>query len=262
MNAIRTKSLKEILTDKARKLLSLYYTIGYPKIEDADLIFQAISETNKVDFIELGMPYSDPLADGPTIQQTSSVAIRNGVTIHKYFEIAKHLRKQYRIPLIFMGYLNPVMQFGMEKFCKGCVDAGIEGVIIPDLPVEIYEQDYQEIFAANNLLVSFLITPTTSEKRIRKIEERTTGFIYVVSENSITGKNQGTSIEQASYFERLKNMQLQRLTIAGFGIHDYSSFNNACNYFNGAIIGSAFLRVLENENIKESVSNFIQLVKP
>jgi tryptophan synthase alpha chain len=261
MNDIDTKTLKNSLSIPDHKILSLYYTVGYPMIEDIDVIFQSIEETNKVDFIELGMPYSDPLADGETIQFSSTIAIKNGVTLEKYFSIAQQIKQQYKIPLIFMGYLNQIVQLGIEEFCKSCKESGIEGVIIPDLPIDIYERDYQELFKRYNLLVSFLITPTTTDKRIRKIEKLTTGFIYVVSSNNITGNKSEFSHEQTNYFERIQSLMLSKPSVIGFGIHDKESYEIACKYANGGIIGSAFLRKLENKNLGESVKNFIHSIK-
>lgn len=255
-------TLSKLLQLDNRNLLSLYYTVGYPKLDAFDEIFEAIADAKKVDFVELGMPYSDPLADGPTIQKTSSVAIANGVTFEKYFDIAFEIKHRYNIPLVFMGYLNPVLQFGIEDFCIKCLASGIEGIIIPDLPVNVYTAEYKAIFEQYNLLVNFLITPTTSTERIRQIEEATTGFIYVVSSNSITGKLGQLNQEQQKYFERIQSLHLRKPTMIGFGIHDKQSFANACKYANGAIIGSAFLRILEKDDRSKTVQKFIQDIQP
>lgn len=262
MNETKIKTLNDILNSSDGNLLSLYYTLGYPKLEDIEPIFQAIQDSGKVDFIELGMPYSDPLADGPTIQKTSSIAIKNGITIEKYFEIAKDLSNRFKIPIVYMGYLNPIIQFGIDKFCHHCNGAGIEGLIIPDLPVDIYENEYAELFAKHQLSISFLITPTTSEERIRKIADLTTGFVYIVSSSSITGKQGEITDAQKAYFERVKLIIKNKPTMIGFGIYDQSSFNFASRYAKGAIIGSAFLRELEKGNYSKNISSFINSIKP
>jgi tryptophan synthase alpha chain len=254
-------SLKESLNRKSRKLLSLYYTMGYPTIDSIDEIFQAITESGEVDFIELGMPYSDPLADGPTIQKTSSIAIKNGMTISKYFELAKFIHTKYAIPLVFMGYLNQIYQLGKEQFCKLCKKSGIEGVIIPDLPIEIYEKEFQELFEKYDILVSFLITPTTSNERIRQIGGLATGFIYIVSSSSITGNKGDISDSQKKYYERIKACNLQKPTLIGFGIHNKQTYDEACKYADGAIIGSEFLRVMEDDSLRPAIKHFIKSLK-
>lgn len=256
------KSLTEVLHPQNKKLLSLYYTMGYPDMESILPVVEAIYNSGKVDFMELGMPYSDPLADGETIQMSSSVAIKNGITLEKYFDFAVQIRSKFPVPLVFMGYYNAVYQIGIESFCKKCQDAGIEGVIIPDMPLEIYETQVKVIFEQHDLLSCFLITPTTSEKRIRKIEELTIGFIYVVSSNSITGKKGAVSEAQLNYYRFIKSLNLSKPSIMGFGIHDQESFENATQYANGAIIGSEFIRVLSKSTDKQHIIHFLNSIKP
>ena len=257
---IKTK-LEDLLQTNNKGLLSLYYTMGYPAIEDIYTVFKSIDQTNKVDFVELGMPYSDPLADGETIQKSSDIAIKNGMTFSKYFDHAKAIRKITGIPLIFMGYYNQIYQYGIERFCERCKDVGIEGIIIPDLPVEILESKYYNIFKHNGLLINLLITPTTPDERIRKIERLTTGFIYAVSGNSITGKKGEISKTQLDYFRRISSLKLSKPVIIGFGIHDSETYSKVCEYANGAIIGSEFIRILSRGNLNKSIPDFIHTIK-
>jgi tryptophan synthase alpha chain len=210
-----------------------------------------------VDFIELGMPYSDPLADGKTIQASSEVAIKKGMTLKKYFEIVGILQSKEIVPIVYMGYLNQILQFGVEAFCHACKKAGISCVIVPDLPTDIYEKEFKTIFEKHNLLISFLVTPTTSVERIRKIESLTTGFIYVVSSNAITGKTGEMDPKQLAYLKHIKSLKFSKPTIVGFGIHDKKTFESACQFANGAIIGSEFIRNLTDD----TYSDFIKTLK-
>lgn len=243
---------------KDKNILSIYFTAGYPGLNDTQTIISEL-EKSGADLVEIGMPFSDPVADGPVIQQSSEIALRNGMTIHLLFEQLKEIRKSVSIPLILMGYLNPVMQYGVEDFCKKCKETGIDGTIIPDLPLEIYETEYKEIFEKNSLSNIFLVTPQTSDERIRKIDELTTGFIYMVSSSSTTGVKVAVNEIQISYFERIRNMNLCSKRLIGFGISDKASFVKASDYANGAIIGSAFIKAMEGEGVIESkVKAFVQ----
>jgi len=229
---------------KDKNILSIYFTAGYPELNDTQTIIREL-EMNGVDLIEIGIPFSDPVADGPVIQRSSEIALRNGMTIHLLFEQLKAIRESVRIPLILMGYLNPVMQYGMKEFCEKCRETGIDGTIIPDLPLEIYEAEYKEIFEQNRLSNIFLVTPQTTDERIHKIDSASTGFIYMVSSSSTTGGTLGLSSGQVSYFERISRMNLRSKQLIGFGISDKESFEKASEYTNGAIVGSAFIKALE-----------------
>lgn len=243
---------------KDKNILSIYFTAGFPELNDALTIISELGKSG-ADLIEIGMPFSDPVADGPVIQHSSEIALKNGMTINLLFEQLKEIRKSVSIPLILMGYLNPVMQYGIENFCKKCKEIGIDGTIIPDLPLEIFEAEFKEIFEENSLSNIFLITPQTSEDRIRKIDTLSTGFIYMVSSSSTTGVKGAVNEEQISYFERIQNMNLRSKLLIGFGISDKASFEKVSNYTNGAIIGSAFVKALEGEGaIKTKVKAFVQ----
>lgn len=243
---------------KDENILSIYFTAGYPELNDTLKIISQL-ENSGADLVEIGMPFSDPVADGPVIQQSSETALKNGMTVHLLFDQLKEIRKKVSIPLILMGYLNPVLQYGIEDFCKKCKEIGIDGTIIPDLPLEIYETEYKEIFEQNSLSNIFLVTPQTSDERIRKIDALSTGFIYLVSSSSTTGVKGAVNEEQLSYFERILTMNLRSKRLIGFGIYDKSSFEKASGYANGAIIGSAFVKALEGEGkIETKVSDFMQ----
>ena len=243
---------------KDENILSIYFTAGYPELNDTLKIISQL-ENSGADLVEIGMPFSDPVADGRVIQQSSETALKNGMTVHLLFDQLKEIRKKVSIPLILMGYLNPVLQYGIEDFCKKCKEIGIDGTIIPDLPLEIYETEYKEIFEQNSLSNIFLVTPQTSDERIRKIDVLSTGFIYLVSSSSTTGVKGAVNEEQLSYFERIRAMNLGSRRLIGFGIYDKSSFEKASGYANGAIIGSAFVKVLEGEGkIETKVNDFMQ----
>ncbi len=239
------KKITQIL--EGRNLLSIFLTAGFPTVERTIEILTEIEDYG-VDFVELGMPFSDPLADGETIQQSSAVAIRNGMTLATYFEVMKIVRKKTDLPVVYMGYLNQILQFGVEQFCRKCNEVNIECLIIPDLPLEVYEREFKTIFEKHGLLISFLVTPTTSDERILKIEELTTGFMYVVSSSSITGRRGKITKKQRAHYEKIKAMKLNKPTMIGFGIHDKKSYELACQYANGAIIGSEFIRYVAKEN--------------
>lgn len=239
-----------------KKLLSIYFTAGYPNISDTVLIIQEL-ENSGVDMIEIGLPFSDPLADGPTIQASSTQALQNGMTTQLLFEQLKEIRKTVSIPLIIMGYFNPILQYGVEEFCCQCAEIGIDGLIIPDLPVTTYVSEYKTIFENYGLINIFLITPQTSDERIHFIDSVSNGFIYVVSSASVTGNQNEFGVAHMKYFERIASMPLQSLKIIGFGIHDKTTFNQATRHAKGAIIGSAFINHL-SQNGYRNISKFIQ----
>jgi len=253
MNRI-DKKLKE-----EGKLLSIYFTAGFPNLYDtADIIIKL--QESGVDMIEIGLPFSDPLADGPTIQDSSMSAINNGMNTDILFNQLKDIRDRVSIPLIIMGYFNPILQYGVEKFCKKCNEIGIDGLIIPDLPIDYYLENYKSIFEQNKLYNMFLIAPQTSDERIRKIDSISKGFIYMVSSSSITGSKNSFSSEQINYFERIEKMNLNTPRIIGFGVGNKETFNATVNYSKGAIIGSAFIKNL-HENGIDSIDSFIKSIR-
>ncbi len=251
--------LNTLFQHKSQNLLSVFFTAGFPKLEDTTKIITELS-SNGVDFIEVGLPYSDPLADGPTIQASSQVALQNGMNLDIVFTQLESIKNTNKTPLVLMGYLNQVLKYGEDKFCKKCKDCGIETVIIPDLPMIEYENHYQQLFKNYGITNVFLITPHTSEERIRKIDTLTEAFIYVVASASITGAKGEISENQITYFKRINAMNLQSELIIGFGISDYKTFTTACAYANGAIIGSAFIKSLEKRGI-HGISKFISETK-
>jgi len=233
-----------------KKLLSIYFTAGYPNINDTVSIIQDL-EKNGVDMIEIGLPFSDPLADGPTIQASSTQALKNGMTTEVLFNQLKDIRKTVNIPLIIMGYFNPMFQYGVEAFCEKCQEIGIDGLIIPDLPVDVYHEEYQAVFEKYGLINVFLITPQTSDERIKYIDSISNGFIYMVSSASTTGAQSGFGSEQTQYFKRIADMKLDNPQIVGFGISNNDTFTQATQYAKGAIIGSAFVKHITNNGAKD-----------
>ena len=242
-----------------KKLLSIYFTAGYPSLNDTATIIQNL-EKSGVDMIEIGLPFSDPLADGPTIQASSTQALKNGMTTEILFNQLQDIRKTVEIPLIIMGYFNPMLQYGVEAFCKKCQEIGVDGLIIPDLPVDVYKEDYQETFEKYGLINVFLITPQTSDKRIHFIDSISNGFIYMVSSSSVTGSQSGFGDNQKHYFERISNMDLKNPQIVGFGINNNTTFNQATKHAKGAIIGSAFIKFLINNSTGE-IDKFIKSIR-
>ncbi|WP_378177350.1 tryptophan synthase subunit alpha [Aquimarina sp. SS2-1] len=242
-----------------KKLLSIYFTAGYPSLHDTKKIIQDLEE-NGVDMIEIGLPFSDPLADGPTIQESSTAALKNGMTTKLLFEQLANIRQSVNIPLIIMGYFNPMMQYGVEAFCAKCKEIGIDGLIIPDLPVAEYHEHYQETFEKYGLINVFLITPQTSEERIRFIDSVSNGFIYMVSSASVTGSTSGFGNTQEAYFERIANMNLKASQIVGFGISNNETFTQATKTAKGAIIGSAFIKHLTQNGV-DSIPDFVKEIR-
>ncbi|WP_370104176.1 tryptophan synthase subunit alpha [Winogradskyella sp.] len=252
MNRIKQK------LNENKKLLSIYFTAGYPNIDDTVSIIQNLEQSG-VDMIEIGLPFSDPLADGPTIQASSTAALKNGMTTEKLFKQLEDIRQSVSIPLIIMGYFNPVLQYGVEAFCKKCQEIGIDGLILPDLPADVYDEDYKAIFEKYGLINVFLITPQTSEERIRYIDSISNGFIYMVSSASTTGAQSGFGETQITYFERISKMNLNNPQIVGFGISNNETFTQATTYAKGAIIGSAFIKHLTNHGV-ETIASFVNFI--
>lgn len=252
--------IKQLFQQQKKNILSIYYTAGYPYLNSTLTIAQALEKAG-ADFLEIGFPYSDPVADGPIIQASSKQALDNGMTLHLLFEHLKDLRKTIQIPILLMGYVNPVLQFGVENFCKACKEVGIDGCIIPDLPMYEYEELYQPIFEANGISNIFLVTPQTSAERIRKIDSLSNAFIYLLSSAATTGKNLDVSANARAYFKRIKDMELNNPLMIGFGISDKQTFDSASEYASGAIIGSAFVKCLADGNIEERVNAFMKEFK-
>jgi tryptophan synthase alpha chain len=253
--------IENLFRTKAKKILSVYFTAGYPSLNSVEEIILLL-EKNGADMIEIGIPYSDPLADGPVIQETSKKAIANGMTMKNLFLQLQNIRRKASVPLLLMGYINPVLQFGFQNFCKCAAEAGIDGIIIPDLPMKEYEREYRKIFNEYDLKNIFLITPDTSEKRIRQIDELSTGFLYLVSSASTTGNTGSFSEEQLGYFKRIALMKLKNPVIAGFGIHNRETKEQVFSYVNGAILGSAYMRALkEGDSIEIATAAFFKSLK-
>ena len=244
---------------KNQKLLSIYFSAGHPELEDTLPILRALQDGG-VDMVEIGLPFSDPLADGPTIQKSSSRALRNGMTTEKLFNQLQNVRETIHIPLILMGYFNPMMQYGIEDFCQKCQTIGIDGLIIPDLPVDIYHREYKKLFDGHNLYNMFLITPQTSEQRIRYIDSISSGFIYMVSSASVTGAQNTFGNSQEDYFKRIANMELNTPQIVGFGISNAQTYQTATRFSHGAIIGSAFIKFLEKKGTA-AIPEFIKSIR-
>ena len=238
-------------------LLNIYTTAGYPKLDDTMTVIKALAEGG-ADIIEIGMPYSDPVADGETIQQSNQAALDQGMTVAHLFDQLTHLRAKIQVPVLLMGYINPVLQFGVERFCQKCQEVGVDGLILPDLPLVEFEASYKQIFEQYGLFNIFLITPQTHEDRIRYIDSLSNGFIYMVSSASTTGAKTGISDEQEAYFKRVADMNLKNPRLIGFGISDRSSFLKASKGASGAIIGSAFVKLLgQAKDLRQEIVAFV-----
>ncbi|MEO8760901.1 MAG: tryptophan synthase subunit alpha [Bacteroidia bacterium] len=252
--------IKELFKKKSKNILSIYFTAGFPKLNSTMEILSSL-EKNGADMIELGMPFSDPLADGPVIQHSSEIALQNGMNLDLLFEQTKNMRQHITMPVVLMGYVNPLLQYGVEKFLKRAAENGFDGLIIPDLPMREYELHYKILFEKYNIKNIFLITPDTNEERIRKIDDLSDGFIYLVATSGTTGARTNFSEEQQTYFKRIEGYKLKNALLAGFGISNKETFDKACLHTNGAIIGSAFVKALENEQETElAVKNFIDKI--
>lgn len=239
-----------------KKILSIYFTAGFPNLNDTKSLIENLA-LNSVDMIEIGLPFSDPLADGPTIQASSTQALKNGMTTSILFEQLKGIRDTVDIPLIIMGYFNPMLQFGIENFLQQCQENGIDGLIIPDLPLEIYLSEYKELFENHGIAMIFLITPQTTEERIRLIDANSNAFIYMVSSASVTGSRDSFDENQLAYFERIAAMKLKNPQIIGFGISNKTTFEQAVKHQKGAIIGSSFIQFI-SKNGTDRIQNFIR----
>ncbi len=253
--------IQRLFQEKKEGILNIYFTAGHPGLNDTEDIIIELDKAG-VDLVEVGMPYSDPLADGETIQKSSSIALKNGMHLDLLFEQIKSARQKTDIPMVMMGYYNQVLQYGPKKFINRCSDAGVDGLILPDLPLFEFEEKYKDIFEAAGLGISFLVTPKTETHRIQKIDEVSKGFIYMVSTNATTGGEASFSNEQLDYFQRMKGLELQNPRLIGFGISSKKGYDAACSHSNGAIIGSAFIRALENgQNLSSTIHQFVNSIK-
>lgn len=253
--------INQLFERKQKNILNIYCTAGYPELESTTEVILSLDKAG-ADLVEIGMPYSDPLADGPTIQASSTLALKNGMSIRKVLEQIKSIRSQTNLPIILMGYLNPILQYGIENFLKSCQEVGVDGLILPDLPMYEYETTYQVLFEKYGVKMVFLITPQTSAERIRKIDALSNAFIYVVSTTATTGKQTGFGAANIAYFERIKAMNLKNPSLIGFGISNHETYQSVCQHANGAIIGSAFIRMLEkSQAIEEDVLQFVKSIR-
>jgi tryptophan synthase alpha chain len=253
--------IEKLFSEKKNNILSVFFTAGFPALDSTKLIAKTLEETG-VDMIEIGIPFSDPIADGPTIQESNKIALDNGMSVKLLLEQVKEIRKEVSFPIILMGYLNPVLQYGVEKFCKEAAANGVDGLILPDMPMDEYITTYKVTMEAADLLNTFLISPTTSAKRIKKIDDASKGFIYAVSSSSTTGTKGNFSIEQEEYFRRLQSLHLKNPFLIGFGISSHETFSKACEYSSGAIIGSAFINLLKGSaDLKSDIKDFVNSLK-
>ncbi len=249
--------INHLFNKKDKNILSIYFTAGFPHIDDTVNIIKEL-ENNRIDMVEIGIPFSDPMADGPVIQESSTIALQNGMSLKLLFSQLENIRESVNIPLVLMGYLNPIMQYGFEKFCKQCEIVGIDGIIIPDLPFKDYMEEYKSITDKHGLKIIMLITPETSEERIRLIGNNTDGFIYMVSSASTTGTQQNFDENKQAYFRRIDAMNLKNTRLVGFGISNKSTLNSAWENASGAIVGSKFIQLLkEKEMIEEAVKRLL-----
>ncbi|MDU1903711.1 MAG: tryptophan synthase subunit alpha [Dysgonomonas sp.] len=245
--------ITELFEKKQKNILSIYFTAGFPHLYDTVDVIKEL-QANSIDLIEIGIPFSDPMADGPTIQESGTIALKNGMTLNKLFEQLANIRKDVQIPLIMMGYLNPIMQYGFENFCKKCKEVGLDGAIIPDLPFDDYMKEYKSIAEKYDIKVIMLITPETSDERIRLIDQNTDGFIYMVSSAATTGAQKSFDEQKQAYFKKINGMNLRNPRLIGFGISNKATLEAAQANSSGAIIGSKFISLLkDSETIKEAV---------
>jgi len=248
--------IEELFKKKQTKILNVYCTAGFPRLKDTLTVMRAL-EKEGADVIELGIPFSDPLADGPVIQHSSTIALQNGMTIKKLFEQLLDFRKEISVPVLLMGYMNPILQYGFEKFCAEASAVGIDGLILPDLPEHEFETEYGAIIKKHELNFVFLVTPETSEERVKRLDALSSGFLYAVSSSSTTGKDKNMN-DVKVYLQKLKNLKLKNPVFVGFGIKDKQTFETACENANGAFIGTAFIKALENDNdVERATKKFV-----
>ena len=258
--------ITDLFARKGERLLNVYFTAGFPQLNDTRTVLHGLQQAG-VDLVEIGMPYSDPVADGETIQQSNGVALSNGMSLRVLFEQLAGCRQERSsdsvdVPILLMGYINPVLQFGVEAFCQKCQEVGVDGVILPDLPFDLFVDEYKAIFDHYGILNIFLITPQTTDERIRFIDEVSDGFIYMVSSASITGSVSGISEPMRAYFRRVQAMNLRNPRLIGFGINNTETFDKASEFANGAIVGSAFIRHLEESGTSAAgIRAFVEQIR-
>ncbi|WP_370513158.1 tryptophan synthase subunit alpha [Fulvivirga sp. M361] len=256
MNRINT-----LFANTRQKVLSVYFTAGFPNIDDTLSVAKHLEKAG-ADIVEIGMPFSDPVADGPTIQESNKQALDNGMNLELLFKQLEKLRDNVSIPVILMGYINPVIQYGVERFCQSCEAVGVDGLILPDLPMAEYLTEYHSTFEKHGLKNVFLITPQTSEDRIKTVDDNTDGFIYMVSSASTTGAQSSFGDEQKSYFEKVNGMELKNPALVGFGISNRTTFEQATAYSAGAIVGSAFIKLLsKSDDLENDINTFVKELK-
>ncbi len=263
MTTTLTKNrITDLFAQKNERLLNVYFTAGFPELDDTVTVLRGLQQAG-VDIVEIGMPYSDPVADGETIQQSNNRALANGMSLKALFaQLAACRAEGITVPILLMGYINPVLQFGVEAFCQQCKAVGVDGVILPDLPLDLFLAEYADTFRAYGILNVNLITPQTAETRIRHIDAESDGFIYMVSSASTTGSTTGVSDSMRTYFERIGDMNLRNPCLIGFGINNHDTFDSACEYANGAIVGSAFIRHLDqNGTSPEGIQKFVKTIR-
>lgn len=262
MDTLTTNRISALFEQRNERLLNVYFTAGFPHLDDTRTVLRGLQDAG-VDLVEIGMPYSDPVADGETIQQSNGVALENGMSIKTLFAQLAGCREEITVPILLMGYINPVLQYGVENFCRMCRQVGVDGVILPDLPLDLFLAEYAPIFREYGILNVHLITPQTTDERIRFIDQESDGFIYMVSSASITGSVKGINDGMRTYFERIQAMNLRNPRLIGFGISDQETFDTASQYANGAIVGSAFIRHLQDHGTSvESIRSFVQTIRP
>lgn len=253
--------IEKLLKTKSKNVLSIYFTAGYPELNDTVSIIMELAKS-EIDMIEIGIPFSDPVADGPVIQRSSEKALQNGMSLNLLFEQLRDLREMTDIPLLLMGYINPVFKFGIENFLRRCSETGIDGTIIPDLPVETYKEEYESLFQKYSITNIFLLTPQSPAERIRYLDSISNGFLYMVSTTATTGTTNNFDDSQINYFKRISALDLKTPRLIGFGIADKTTFNLACEYSNGVIIGSAFIRSLQEPGSQpENIHRFLQKIR-
>ena len=253
--------IEKLFSEKKKNILSVFFTAGFPALNSTKVIAKTLEEAG-VDMIEIGIPFSDPIADGPTIQASNRIALENGMSVKLLLEQVKEIRKEVSIPIILMGYLNPVLQYGVEKFCKEAAANGVDGLILPDMPMDEYLSSYKELMESVNLFNCFLISPTTSEARIQKIDEVSKGFIYAVSSSSTTGAKRDFTKEQEQYFTKLQSLNMKNLFLIGFGVSSHETFSKACQYSSGAIVGSAFINLLKkSKDLSGDIETFVKSIR-
>lgn len=261
MSTLEKNRLVKLFSQKPGNLLSVFFTAGFPGVNDTRRIIRALTAAG-ADLIEVGMPFSDPIADGPTIQASNLRALDNGMTLDLLLSQLEGMRQETEVPVLLMGYINPVLQMGWEPFLSRAAAAGVDGLILPDLPIAEYEEEVKPLMQAHGLVNVFLITPQTSDARIRQIDALSEGFIYLVSSDSITGKTGEVSATQVAYFERISAMHLKTPTLMGFGIHNHATYRTACAHTSGAIIGSAFIHLLDRAtDLETDIHSFVQSIR-